>query len=72
MSDMIERLRNDLTSALATANNNHERFEREWYLRGDRIEKLEAALKDIANPNVYDTEDLRRVAEAALQEDRDE
>jgi len=29
-----------LTSALMVANANHERFEREWYLRGDEIERL--------------------------------
>lgn len=34
----IERLQ----AALATANANHERFEREWYLRGDEIERLQA------------------------------
>lgn len=29
-----------LQTALASANANHERFEREWYLRGDEIERL--------------------------------
>lgn len=29
-----------LTAALKTANENHERFERGWYLRGDALEKL--------------------------------
>lgn len=33
----IERLR----AALATANNQAERFERGWYLRGDALEKLQ-------------------------------
>lgn len=36
----IERL----SSALRTANANHERFEREWYLRGDEIERLQRDL----------------------------
>jgi len=40
----IERLR----TALATANANHERFEREWYLRGDEIERLHACLTGIS------------------------
>jgi DNA repair exonuclease SbcCD ATPase subunit len=38
LQDEIERL----TAALATANKNHEHFEREWYLRGDEIERLTA------------------------------
>jgi hypothetical protein len=33
----IERL----TACLAIANANHEKFEREWYLRGDEIERLQ-------------------------------
>ena len=33
-----------LTECLKTANKNHEHFEREWYLRGDAIEKLEIEL----------------------------
>lgn len=36
----IERL----TKALATANANHEHFEREWYLRGDECDRLRAEL----------------------------
>ena len=28
------------TTELATANANHEHFERQWYLRGDEIERL--------------------------------
>jgi hypothetical protein len=32
----IERLR----EALKNANENHEHFQREWYLRGDEIERL--------------------------------
>ncbi len=34
-----------LRVALMKANNQAEHFEREWYLRGDEIERLEAALK---------------------------
>lgn len=34
-----------LTGCLATANANHEKFEREWYLRGDQIEILQARLQ---------------------------
>jgi len=33
-----------LRSALKVANNNHEHFEREWYLRGDEIERLQRVL----------------------------
>lgn len=33
-----------LTGCLETANSNHEHFEREWYLRGDRIAELEEGL----------------------------
>lgn len=36
-ADEIERLQ----QCLAIANSNHERFEREWYLRGDEIERLQ-------------------------------
>lgn len=38
MADEIERLR----AALAKANDQAEHFEREWYLRGDEIERLRA------------------------------
>ena len=34
----------ELEAALLRANDQAEHFEREWYLRGDRIEELEAAL----------------------------
>lgn len=34
-----------LQDALNTANANHERFEREWYLRGDEIERLTESLR---------------------------
>ena len=36
-----------LTAALAAANASHERYEREWYLRGDELERLQAALLEI-------------------------
>lgn len=59
-----------LKTALATANANHERFEREWYLRGDEIERLQADLqKALANhtadlsglePSSTEVESLRR------------
>jgi hypothetical protein len=39
----IERL----TAGLKTANANHERFEREWYLRGDVIEHLRTSLEGL-------------------------
>lgn len=35
-----------LRQALTTANKQAEHFEREWYLRGDRIEELERQLSD--------------------------
>lgn len=34
-----------LTACLQKANANHEHFEREWYLRGDEIERLRAQLE---------------------------
>jgi hypothetical protein len=39
----IERLR----AALKTANDQTEHFEREWYLRGDEIERLRAVVVDV-------------------------
>lgn len=47
----IEALRAEverLTGCLATANANHEQFERQWYLERDRAERLEEALRDAA------------------------
>lgn len=44
----IEALRAEverLTGCLATANANHEQFERQWYLERDRAERLEEALR---------------------------
>ena len=46
----IERLRAEvkrLTGCLATANANHEQFERQWYLERDRAERLAEALRNI-------------------------
>lgn len=34
-----------LQDALKVANANHERFEREWYLRGDEVERLTESLR---------------------------
>ena len=45
----IEALRAEverLTGCLATANANHEQFERQWYLERDRAERLEEALRE--------------------------
>ena len=39
-ADELERL----TTALHKANSQHEHFEREWYLRGDELERLRAEL----------------------------
>lgn len=36
-----------LTGCLATANANHEQFERQWYLERDRAVRLAEALRDI-------------------------
>lgn len=64
-ADEIERL----TQCLATANANHERFEREWYLRGDEIERHEEAFHRIkqwaeAYPlDVFPEPDLKRSAQ---------
>lgn len=47
----IEALRAEverLTGCLATANANHEQFERQWYLERDRAERLAEALRDAA------------------------
>ena len=44
----IERLRAEverLMGCLATANANHEQFERQWYLERDRAERLAEALR---------------------------
>ena len=35
-----------LTGCLATANANHEQFERQWYLERDRAERLAEALRE--------------------------
>ena len=47
----IEALRAEverLTGCLATANANHEQFERQWYLELDRAERLAEALREAA------------------------
>lgn len=38
-----------LTACLKIANAQAERFEREWYLRGDALEAAEAKLRALAN-----------------------
>ena len=46
----IEALRAEverLTGCLATANANHEQFERQWYLERDRAERLAEALRKV-------------------------
>jgi hypothetical protein len=48
-----------LRAALVTANANHERFEREWYLRGDENERLRASLKDLIRQYVNMLESAR-------------
>lgn len=48
-----------LTACLAKANANHERFERDWYLRGDEIERLTAELA--AARELADSEGTRAV-----------
>lgn len=42
MSEALERENKRLTEALHRANSQAEHFEREWYLRGDEIERLQA------------------------------
>ena len=44
-----------LEAALVKANSQAEHFEREWYLRGDRIEELEAALKSYVDASAMPT-----------------
>ena len=61
-----------LTECLKAANENHEHFEREWYLAKDRIEKLEALLRMIIDwDNTLEFEDgpsWGEVMEAANKE----
>jgi len=48
-ADTIDTLRAEnerLTRCLKSANESHEHFEREWYLRGDEIESLCAQLTE--------------------------
>jgi chromosome segregation ATPase len=47
----IERLR----EALKKANENHEHFEREWYLRGDKIERLRQENNRLRESNQHKT-----------------
>jgi hypothetical protein len=42
----LERENKRLAEALANANEQAERFEREWYLRGDEIERLQDEATD--------------------------
>jgi hypothetical protein len=42
MSKALERENKRLTEALHRANSQAEHFEREWYFRGDEIERLQA------------------------------
>jgi hypothetical protein len=46
-----------LRVALMKANNQAEHFEREWYLRGDEIERLKAALQAKDEPVAYGMRD---------------
>lgn len=42
MSEVLEKENKRLRECLQKANSQAEHFEREWYLRGDEIERLEA------------------------------
>lgn len=47
--DSLKENNKRLTQCLRKANEQAEHFEREWYLRGDEIEKLKDALSDLLN-----------------------
>jgi len=53
-ADEIERLR----ERLKRANENHEHFQREWYLRGDKIERLRSKVWALLN-------ELQRIADVS-------
>ena len=54
-----------LTAALATANANHEHFEREWYLRGDQIEDLQADMHRLRDQFTAELQRYREALETA-------
>ena len=60
-ADEIERL----TQALKKANDQAEHFEREWYLRGDEIERLRAALTRVTT--TYDAYRRRGVVPSPVE-----
>ena len=69
MDEKIERL----TACLKKANDQAEHFEREWYLRGDEIERLRAALRNLLDMDVAymrgpKVEEAVEAARAALKE----
>lgn len=68
-ADEIERL----TANIKKANDQAEHFEREWYLRGDEIERLTAALH--AQPGPVSLDDVEWAGKVHLAEairERDE
>jgi predicted RNase H-like nuclease (RuvC/YqgF family) len=65
----LAALRNEidrLTACLKKANSQTEHFEREWYLRGDEVERLQAALqheKDVAEAYKAEADEIERLRE---------
>ena len=72
----IEALREEverLTGCLATANANHEQFERQWHLERDRAERLAEALWSIVKMSANSGDlDINRVAAVALLREQEE
>lgn len=60
-ADEIERLRAEnerLRASLTNATSNHERFEREWYLRGDALERIRDMERAPWDLMVYDMQGI--------------
>jgi hypothetical protein len=57
----LERENKRLAEALANANEQAERFEREWYLRGDEIERLQEVSEEAADKLEADAQEIERL-----------
>ncbi len=53
MSEVLEQENKRLRECLQKANSQAEHFEREWYLRGDEIERLEALCDEMFATMTY-------------------
>jgi len=65
-TDEVERL----TAALANANSQAEHFEREWYLRGDEVERLAAAAA-LAQREPLTDEQINAILQQHAQDSRE-